>query len=211
MPKSPYTRPSYYYGMPDMYMQMGYFPFPTQPAAEPYGRYAAAIPYVSAMASQCRYYLGQTEKMRIGVNTHGCGTLANPDDSGVQLYIHEYAVTNFSGKPLEAQIWFGQTKSIVGAKISTQISPGLVQLSACPSAQGKILFSSGTTEPPRLGVAVSTKILPPQATSVFEKSGHWILNPGTAMMVSLHSLADSENFKGEFLFSAGWWEQPLFA
>lgn len=208
MPKPSYTQPPYYYGMPDLYMQMGYFPFPTQPAAEPPGRHAA-VPYVMAMASQCRYHLGQTEKIPIGEGINGYGALANPVGSGVQLYIHDFFVSNFSRQPLEAQIWFGQTKAIMGAKTSAQTSPGYVQLSACPSAQGKILFSSGTTETPRLDVAVSTRILPSMTTIAAEKNGHWILDPGTAMMIYLPSPAASG--RSEFLFAAGWWEQPVFA
>lgn len=207
MPNTSYTSPSYYYGLPDMYMQMGYFPFPAQPATEPLGRYTA-VPYAMAMASQCRYYLGQTEKIPFAAGSHSFAALANPAGSGVQLHINEYVVTNFSSQPVEAQIWFGPTKSIVGAKTSAQISPGFVQLSACPSAQGKILFSSGAAETPRQGVTVSTRIVPPLTTIASEKSGHWILDPGTALTFILPSPEQTEG--DGWLFAAGWWEQPVF-
>jgi len=209
VPKPPSSRPSCYYGMPDMYMQMGYFPFPAQPAAEPFARFAA-IPHVAVMAAQCRYYLGQTEKMPIGEGTPCCGALVNPDDSGVQLHIQEYFITNCSSQPLEAQVWFGRTGAIPGAKTSAQISPGFVRLAGCPPAQGKILFSSAASETPPSSVAVSTQLLPPLTTSVFEKNGHWILDPGTAMMVFLHAADVRENGKNECLFAAAWWELPVF-
>lgn len=207
MPSTSYTPSSYYYGMPDMYMQMGYFPFPTSPAADTLNRHIAT-PYAMAMASQCRYYLGQTDKIPLGAAGYSYAALANPAGSGVQLYINEYVLTNFSAEPREAQIWFGATKSIVGAKTSTQVSPGYVQLSACPSAQGKILFASGSTDIPRQGVTVSTRILPAMTTVPSEKSGHWILDPGTAVMVLLPAHGESDS--GEWLFAAGWWEQPVF-
>lgn len=205
MTKSSYTQPSYYYGLPDVYMQMGYYPFPTQPATEPIGR-SVPIPYAMAMASECKYYLGQTEKITAGEGGHGFGALVNPLRSGVQLYVNDWFLTNFACQPVEARIWFGKTSSITGAKTSHRVSPGFAQLSPCPPAQGKILFSSEGTEEPRDGVFVSTRIVPPMTTISAEKSGHWILGPGMSLMFQVPGTEENE----PFLFAVGWWEQPVF-
>lgn len=205
MAKSSYTQPPYYYGMPDMYMQMGYYPFPTQPATEQIGR-TVGIPFAMAMASQCKYFLGQTEKITAGGGVQGFGALVNPLRSSVHLYVNDWFVTNFSKHPVEALIRFGKATSIVGATKSRHITPGFVQLSPCPSAQGQILFASSSTEAERDGVIASTRILPPMTTVQAEKSGQWILAPGTALMVHVPEEAES----GQFLFAVGWWEQAVF-
>lgn len=207
MTKSPYSQHPYYTtGIPDMYMQMGYYPFPTQPAAESIGK-DAGIPYAMAMASQCKYFLGQSEKMTAGGGVQGFAALVNPLRSGVQLCVNNWTVTNFSKQPLVTSIWFGKAASIVAAKKSSHLSPGFVQLSPCPSAQGQILFAaSPAAEPDREGVIASTRIVPPLTTIDVQKSGGWILSPGTAMMI--HVPEDAES--GTFVAAMEWWEQQVF-
>lgn len=207
MAKSSYSQPSYYYGMPDMYMQMGYFPFPTPPAPEQTPN-QVMIPYAMSMSSHCRYFLGQTDKIDISGGAQGFGALVNPLRSGVQLYVNDWYVSNFSDQAVEMQIWFGPARSVVGAKASSQITPGFVQLSPCPAPHGQLLFSSADAARPSNGSIASTRILPPMTSIGAEKSGHWILAPGTAMMV--HVPAQSERESGEMVFAIGWWEQPVF-
>lgn len=206
MAKSSYTHTSYYYGMPDMYMQMGYFPFPTQPAPEAVTG-NVLVPYAMSMSMQCRYYLGQTEKIDIGSGSQGYAALVNPVRSTMQLYINDWYVSNFTDQPVEMQVWFGQARAVTGAKTSTQITSGYVQSSPCPSSQGQILYSSGGAFPPADGVIASTRILPPMTTINAEKSGHWILAPGTALMFQF---PQAEREGGQILSAIGWWEQPLF-
>lgn len=207
MVKSSYSQPSYYYGMPDMYMQMGYYPFPTQPAAEQTPN-QVMIPYAMSMSSHCQYFLGQTEKMTIGAGIQSFGALVNPLRSGAQLYIHDWHVSNFAARPAEMQIWFGPARSVVGAKASTQISPGFVQLSPCPAPNGQLLYTTADSALPANGAVAATRILPAMTTVGAEKNGHWILAPGTAMMV--HFPSHSEQESGEVLFAVGWWEQPVY-
>ncbi|MED4584638.1 DUF6143 family protein [Brevibacillus choshinensis] len=205
MAKSSFNPSPYYYGMPDVYMQMGYYPFPTPPATEQLPR-QVYIPYAMSMASQCKYFLGQTEKVIAGTNDQSFGALANPFRSGVLLYVFDWHVTNLSDHPLEVQFWFGKTESIVGAKSSPAITPGYAQLSPCPPPQGKILFSTGGTDLPRGGAVATTRIIPSMSTAGAEINGQWILGPGMTLMAHVPASAKGASF----LFSTGWWEQPVF-
>jgi len=206
MAKSSFTHASYYYGMPDMYMQMGYFPFPSQRASE-----AAAsnvlVPYAMSMSMQCSYYLGQTEKLDMSSGTQGYTALVNPVRSNMQLYINDWYVSNFSDRPVEMQLWFGQASAVTGAKTSTHITSGFVQPSPCPASQGQIVYSSSGSSPLADGVIASTRILPPMTTISAEKNGRWILAPGTAMSFLF---PQAERQAGQVLSAIGWWEQPLF-
>lgn len=66
MAKHPFShQPPYFYGMTDMYMQMGFYPYPGQ-TAEEHPDANVGIPLPMAMAMQCKYYLGQTEPLTAG-------------------------------------------------------------------------------------------------------------------------------------------------
>ncbi|QRG68740.1 DUF6143 family protein [Brevibacillus choshinensis] len=204
MAKSSFNQSPYYYGMPDVYMQMGYYPFPTPPATEQLPRHAY-IPYPMSMASQCKYFLGQTEKVTVGPGGQGFGALSNPVRSGALLYVQDWHVTNLSEHPLEVQFWFGKTESIAGAS-SAAITSGFAQLSSCPPSQGKLLFSQSESDLPRGGTIATTRIVPPLSTVGAQIDGQWILGPGMSLMA--HVPASEKN--AVFLFSMGWWEQPVF-
>jgi hypothetical protein len=205
MAKSSFHQSPYYYGMPDVYMQMGYYPFPTPPATEQLPRHVY-VPYPMSMASQCKFFLGQTEKVTVGAGVQGFGALVNPLRSGVLLYVQDWHVTNLSEHPLEAQFWFGKTEWITGAQSSSAITCGYAQLSPCPPSQGKILFSNKDATLPHGGTIASTRMIPPMSTLGEKTDGQWILGPGMSLMV--HAPAAEKS--AVFLFSTGWWEQPVY-
>ncbi|MGG1662016.1 DUF6143 family protein [Brevibacillus sp. NRS-1366] len=206
MTKSSFTQqPSYFYGMPDVYMQMGYYPFPTQPATEQMSR-SVHVPYAMSMASGCKYYLGQSEKIVAGGKEQGFGALVNPLRSTAVLYVNRWLVTNSSAQPLEAHIWFGKASTIVGSKTSRHVTPGYVQLPPCPAVQGQILFGSCHSDITRDGTVASTRIIPPMTTVEQEPSGQWILGPGMAMMIHVPPTSEET----PFFFSVDWWEQSVF-
>ncbi|WNC16044.1 DUF6143 family protein [Brevibacillus brevis] len=205
MAKSSFTQSPYFYGMPDVYMQMGYFPFPTQPATEQLTR-QLNVPYAMTMAAGCKYFLGQTEKMTAEADAQGYGALANPFRSSALLFVNGWHFTNFSDHPLEVQFWFGKTESIIGAKTSPGVSPGYVQITPCPPSQGKILFSTGGTELPRGGAVAMTLLVPPMSTMGTETNGQWILGPGMAMLAHV----PPSGKQAAFLFSTSWWEQSVY-
>lgn len=206
MTKSSYTQqPSYYYGMPDVYMQMGYYPFPTPPATEQLSR-TVHVPYAMSMASGCKYYLGQTEKIEPDENHQSFGALINPLRSTAVLYVNQWLVTNRSTEPLDAHLWFGKASSIVGAKTSQHVTPGYVQLPPCPAAQGQILFGSGQTDVTQGGTIASTRIIPSMTTVEQEISGQWILGPGMALMLHVPEAAADTSY----LFAVNWWEQSVY-
>ncbi|WP_312112763.1 DUF6143 family protein [Brevibacillus reuszeri] len=206
MTKPSYSRPSsYFYGMPDVYMQMGYYPFPTPPAPEQIPM-NVHVPYAMSMASQSKYYMGQTERIVASDNDQGFGALSNPLRSHSLLYVQNWSITNSSAQPLTIHIWFGRAESIVGGKTSQQVTSGFVQPPPCPAAQGQLLFGRSGGDITREGIAVSTRIVPPMTTIEGHANGQWILGPGMALMV----YAPQSEEATSFFFSVDWWEQPGF-
>ncbi|GED33652.1 DUF6143 family protein [Brevibacillus centrosporus] len=205
MAKSSFNQSPYYYGVPDVYMQMGYYPFPTPPISDQTPK-QIHVPYPMSIAAHCKYFLGQTEKITAGGEIQGFGALSNPFRSGVILFVHSWQLTNYSEHPAEVQIWFGKTESITGAKTSTAVSASYAQLSACPPPQGKILFATGDNVLPRGGAAVTTRMVPPMSTIEAKLNGQWMLGPGMTMMAVL----PAEEKSSIILFSTSWWEQSVY-
>lgn len=206
MTKPSYTRPSYFYGgIPDVYMQMGYYPFPTPSATEQLNR-SIHIPYAMSMADQCKYYMGQTEKITVGEGAQGIASLSNPVRSGVHLFVNQWMITNPSPLAIETHFLFGKTASVTGTTTSRHVTSGYVQLPACPAAQGKILYGSSTSESFPDSIHAYTRIIPPYSTVEANPAGQWILGPGMALIIRV---PDTEE-NASFYFSVDWWEQPVY-
>ncbi|USG64576.1 DUF6143 family protein [Brevibacillus ruminantium] len=204
MAKHLLSQAPYYYGMTDMYMQMGYFPYPRQQTDEPRNIHLE-YPLAAAMALQCKYYLGQTSPISAGNGTAASGGLINPQRSGVHLYINEFAITNRSSDhSVEAKLWFGKASSLGNPVVSPQITSGFIQFPACPSAQGQIVQDAGPV--PSDGTTAATHIVPAHTSVTSEKSGQWILAPGTALLFHFPAEGDAV----ELIVSLGWWEQPFY-
>lgn len=205
MANPPYAQPSYYYGIPDMFLQMGYVPYSRHTAGEQPDMHVD-IPLATAMAMQGKYYLGQTEKLTAGSGVQAWGALVNPYRSGIQVYVNDWFLTNRADHPVEVHIWLGKANQLGTATASRQVTPGSIQLPPCPDPKGQILYASATTEMPRDGVIASTRILPPRSTTAAEKSGRWILGPGTALLFHIPAEVPSS----ELTVAFGWWEQPVY-
>lgn len=205
MAKHPFShQPPYFYGMTDMYMQMGFYPYPGQ-TAEEHPDANVGIPLPMAMAMQCKYYLGQTEPLTAGGGTSAWAALVNPLRSEVHLFVNEYVITNRSAAyPAEAQLWFGKAASLGNPTVSQFVTPGFVQLSPCPQPQGQIVYDTGPL--PMNGTASATRVVSPNSSVAAEKTGHWILGPGTALLFYF----PGEGEAVDLIVSLGWWEQPMY-
>lgn len=199
------TKPSYFYGMPDVYMQMGYYPFPTPPQTEQLPR-SVHVPYAMSMASQSKYYMGQTEKIAATDKDQGFGALINPFRSTALLYVQHWSITNSTSQPLVAHIWFGKAESIIGGKTSRQVTPGFVQLPPAPASQGQILYGSNSADVTRDGIVASTRVIPPMTTDGGNSNGQWIIGPGMALMIHVPQSEEAS----AFVFSVDWWEQSVY-
>ncbi|KZE51730.1 hypothetical protein AV540_12755 [Brevibacillus parabrevis] len=198
------TNSSYYYGLPDIYMQMGYFPFPTPPPTAPLNRSIPA-PYTMPISDPCKHFLGQSEKIVAQDGEHGFASLVNPLRSGVLLYVNQWLITNPQACPLEAHIWFGKAAGIGKAKASAQVTSGYIQLAACPTAQGQIMYGSDQAPGHPDGVFASIRIVPPMATAGEQPNGQWIIGQGMALTIRVPDTGQQP----AFYVYMNWWEHPL--
>lgn len=140
-----------------------------------------------------------------GGGTSAWAALVNPLRSEVHLFVNEYVITNRSAAyPAEAQLWFGKAASLGNPTVSQFVTPGFVQLSPCPQPQGQIVYDTGPL--PMNGTASATRVVSPSSSVAAEKTGHWILGPGTALLFYF----PGEGEAVDLIVSLGWWEQPMY-
>lgn len=151
-----------------------------------------------------RYFVGQTETIRFGKGKNAWGGLVNPFHSDVDLFVNAFTITNHSGQPFVAQIWFN---SIPPGKpmISHKVTPANTALSPLPKPEVKIAFSEFVKGVPKKGVNAFNRIVPPKSTLSSDEDGKFIFPSGGSFIIFLISPNDNEIVTAEVAF--GWFEK----
>ena len=164
-----------------------------------------SIPNPLSKSIKGRYFVGQTETLILGQDFNAWGGLINPSNSGVNLFVNVYTVTNFSEIPFLAQIWFN-TKPPGRGVISHEVSSGNTTLSPLPVPKTELQFVQSVSGFPTGGVNVLDRLVGPIGTLVSEDDGKWIIPPGGNFTVFLVS-PGAELIKS--LIAFGWWEEKI--
>lgn len=153
-----------------------------------------------------RYFVGQTEILKVGNGMSAWAGLVNPCDSGVNLYANVFTISNFSDEYLTAEIWLNTT-FVEKNKVSHKVSSTNTTLEPLPQNKVDIRFVEATTEVPQDGVNVYERIVSPYTTLVSEEDGKFIEPPDGNYTVVIKS--SSLNFN-KIIVAFGWWEKLKF-
>ena len=164
-----------------------------------------SIPIALSKSIKGRYFVGQTETLILGQDFNAWGGLINPADSGVNLFVNVYTVTNFSETPFLAQIWFNTEPPGKGV-ISDKVSSGNTTISPIPVPKTELQFVQSVSEFPTSGVNVLDRLVSPQNTLASEDDGKWIIPPGGNFIVFCVS-PGAKLIKA--LIAFGWWEEKI--
>ena len=164
-----------------------------------------SIPNPLSKSIKGKYFVGQTEALVLGQDFNAWGGLINPPNSGVNLFINVYTVTNFSETPFLAQIWFNTTPPGIGVS-SDKVSAGNTTISPLPMSKIKLQYVQSVSGFPNGGVNVLDRLVGPKGTLASEDEGKWIIPPGGNFIVFLVS-PGVELIKA--LIAFGWWEEKI--
>lgn len=159
----------------------------------------------TAQSIKGRYFLGQTGRLEFGRCTYAYGALANPPNSGKNLYLEVFTVSNFSSVAITAGAWFNATPP-GSPMISDLVTPANTAIVPPPEPQAQILYAQGINSFPSDGVQAFVRIVPPNTTLADEKEGRYIIAPGKVFLVFLESPGRNCT---EAVVAFGWWEEPL--
>ncbi|WP_054026121.1 DUF6143 family protein [Bacillus sp. FJAT-28004] len=152
---------------------------------------------------QGKYFLGETDQLNPTDANRTWGALVNPPHSSVNLYLDLYVLSNLSDDKLVSQICFCSSLPTHG-KQSHEVSTANLAIHPKPQPQGQIQFGSHLDTTALSAIPVSTRVIPSYSSISSEKSGHWIIGPGKAILFTLTS---AMNHPAPAVLSVGWWEE----
>ncbi|MEL3973667.1 DUF6143 family protein [Rossellomorea oryzaecorticis] len=152
---------------------------------------------------QGRYFVGQTEILRLGKGKNAWGGLFNPADSDVDLFVNAFTVTNYSNQPIIAEICFNP-KLPGKPEVSDLVTPANTSLSPLPKPEVKILSAELVGKSPRKGINAFKRIVPPQSTLTSDEDGKFIFPSDGSFVIFLVS-PNNEIVNAEVAF--GWFEK----
>lgn len=166
-------------------------------------RQVVSVPVSLAKSTEGKYFVGQTEALKVGSGSVGWAGLINPSDSGINQYVNVFTVTNFSDEYLTAQIWLN-TDFPEKSRISDKVSPTNTEIRPFPQNKAQIRFIEATNTLPKAGVNVYERIVPPHTTLVGEEDGKFIeAEEGNYVLV----IKSQGITVSKVIVALGWWEK----
>lgn len=160
-----------------------------------------SIPNPLYKSQKGKYFVGQTQTLTFGPGTNAWGGLVNPKNSGVNLFVNVYTITNFSGYPFPSKVYFNTFPP--GHPLTSRlVSPSNTTRVSIPKV--KIQFVRSTTGNPTGGTNVFLREVSPRTTLVSEEDGKFIIPPGGSFILFLGG-HPSGIVKARLAF--GWWEE----
>jgi hypothetical protein len=164
------------------------------------------IPIELYESSLGRYFIGYADNLTFGRNTSAWARLYNPENSGVNLYVNVWTVTDISGAPFRAQFWFNA--SVPGPYSTASVTPTNTAIRPVPVPKVELQLASDETQTPVGGVKAFSRRGEPGVTMVETENGKLIFPPGGSFLVYL-SLIETPEVPAEGRVGFGWWEEPL--
>lgn len=170
-------------------------------------KYFVDIPLATAKSMEGKYFAGTAIDIKFGEATNGWARLYNPDNSGVNLYVNTWRVSDVVPTSYRVQIWFNSTPPGI-IQESNFITPVNTAIDPLPQAKAKMQFGVGAKGFPSGGFfAFGTQRLA-GITIEEEVQGRYILPPGGSLTAFL---SNPENptipASGRVVF--GWWEESI--
>lgn len=167
----------------------------------------ADMPYPLYLSLQGKYFVGYADEMEFGRGSMAWAGLFNPPNSGVNLHVYVWTVTDIGKEPLIAQILFNTLPP--GRPIRSElVTPANTAICPLPKPKIKLLQASNVTGEPRGGQKLSTLKVNPEVTIAKEEEGQLIFPPGGSFVITIsNAKASSEAGQGRVAF--GWWEEKI--
>lgn len=153
-----------------------------------------------------QYFIGYADQLSFGNGTSAWARLYNPPDSGVNLYVNVWTVTDISEAPFRAQFWFNS--SPMETPSESPITPSNMAIQPPPLPKIKLQSASNVTHDPLGGIKAFVRRGVPNETLVETENGKLIFPPGGNFLVFL-SLPEYPTTPASGRIAFGWWEEPI--
>ena len=154
-----------------------------------------------------KYFIGYADELRFGNGTSTWARLYNPPDSGVNLFVNVWTVTDISAAPFRAQFWFNSVPPGT-AEESENVTPSNTAYRPVPKPRIKLQLASEVMGEPSGGVKAFVRRGQPELTLVESENGKLIFPPGGNFLVFL-SLEEGYDVPASGRIAFGWWEEKI--
>lgn len=197
-------------GQQDNYYECRYYHpygFPKPSIYSPSMEYTVFVPINLAKSLEGKYFVGYADNLTFGKGTSAWARLYNPPNSGVNLHITVWTVTDISEGPFRAQIWFNAVPP--GTPHNSQLAtPANLAIYPIPTPKVKLQYASTVTGEPIGGVKAFVRRGQPESTLVEDEQGKFIFAPGGSFLVFL-SNPEAPDIMAGGRIAFGWWEEPI--
>jgi hypothetical protein len=151
-----------------------------------------------------RYFIGKTGLLNFGGRYYAWGGIVNPINSGVNLYIDIFTITNFSTQNFISEIWLN-ADAPKKAVDSLNVTPTNQAVSPPPIPKAVMKYAGHSTEPMTKGVNIFDRIVTQNSTLVSDShNGSIIIGPGGSFSILLRP-PGYQNITGTIVLT--WWEE----
>lgn len=169
--------------------------------------YNVNVPISLFKSIEGKYFVGTAENLEFGNATHAWARLYNPPNSGVNLYVNAWTVSDILTTPYRIQIWFN---SMPPGLIQYSMSVTPSNLAVRPQTKSQIQLQYGIVVRgfPTGGVKAYGRNSLAGTTIVSEEEGKFIFPPGGSFLVFI-SNPERPTQPASGNISFGWWEEPI--
>lgn len=165
------------------------------------------IPIELYESMEGKYFIGYADNLSFGNGTSAWARLYNPPDSGVDLFVNVWTVTDISEAPFRARFWFNATPPGIPV-LSDLVTPSNTAFRPTPKPKIQLQQASDVTGEPTGGVKAFVRRGEPETTLVETENGKLIFPPGGSFLVFV-SNPKAPGVKASGRVAFGWWEEPI--
>jgi len=165
------------------------------------------IPMDLYQSMQGKYFIGYADNLDFGKGASAWARLLNPLQSGVNLYVNVWTVSDISGIPIRAQFWFNSTPQGTPAE-SLLITPANTAIRPLHQPKIKLQYATNVTGDPLGGIKAYARRCASETTIVETEDGKYIFPPGGSFLVTL-SAPENPDALAAGRVAFGWWEEKV--
>lgn len=167
----------------------------------------ADMPYALYLSLCGKYFVGYADGMEFANKTIAWAGLVNPINSGVNLHVYVWTVTNIGQLPLIAEVWFNACPP--GRPIhSESVTPANTAICPLPIPNVNLLQASNVTGKIEGGMKLFKRTIDQEITIANDENGTLIFPPGGSLIITL-SYPEAINEIGLGRVAFGWSEEEI--
>ncbi|MBP1933179.1 DUF6143 family protein [Ammoniphilus resinae] len=166
----------------------------------------ATVPQSLYRSLRGKYFIAYADNLTFGRGTSAWARLYNPPNSGVNLFVNVWTVTDVATTPFRVQFWFNAKAP--GTPINVRATPTNLKIKPLPKPRVKIQLTRNVKGNPKGGIKAFVRRAVPEQTLVEEEGGKLIFPPGSNFLVFV-SNPETPRLAGNARIAFGWWEEKI--